>query len=428
LWRNSTAVNILKRINLPRDSVCLIALSGGGDSVALLDLAFRLAPEQGITLYAAKVMHGIRAESEEAAEAAFCSGLCMERGIPFRVLSGYRETVADIQLKYGCGPEHAARHYRQTLLRNHMTDIDAQYILLGHTADDQLETVFMRLLSGSGPEGLAGISYKSGTSIRPLLGISRSDLRTYLNSENISWMEDSTNLENLYRRNRMRNELIPLIQDIYPGWNKALETLAERSREAEISLKSAVSSKLVCRKSDNECSWNEGEWDRSTDYVKALALWEAFNFLDDSGIPDRKFSWKSVKEARRSADKKRIWNSFGLRLERTKGSVKMSRPLKDGMSKVRILLDSKDVADDFSAVLGGYLVEVSFRKSAGLRSILMTEGDWPLELRFGSRTKYPVLGKRRITEKKAENKSADSRGKLVYIFIEQVKEGIHAGK
>jgi len=421
-------VNILKNLQLPGDSSCLIALSGGGDSVALLDMTSRLAPELGISLSAAKVMHGIRSESEEDAEAEFCNELCRERGVPFSILTGDGDTVADIQLKYGCGPEHAARYFRQTLLRKHMSDIAAQYILFGHTADDQLETVFMRLLSGSGPEGLAGISFESGSSIRPLLGISRSDLRSYLVSENISWMEDSTNNENRYRRNRMRNELIPLVQDIYPGWSKALETLGERSREADVSLKAAVSSQLVCRKTENECIWKECDWDATTDYLKALSLWDAFNYLDNSGIPDRKLSWKSVKEARRSVDKNQIWNSFGLKLERTGGSVIMSRPPEAGMSTVRILLDREDVGADFSAVLGGYRVEASFRKVTGLRSILMNDGDWPLELRFGSRIKYPVPGKRCVTEKKAVNKSTDSRGKLVYIFIEPVKEGIHAGK
>jgi len=421
-------VNILKQLHLPGESSCLIALSGGGDSVALLDMVSRLAPDLGMTLYAAKVMHGIRAESEEAAEAEFCSGLCKERGVPFRTLVSDGETVADIQLRYGCGPEHAARHYRLTLLRRHMDDIAARYILFGHTADDQLETVFMRLLSGSGPEGLAGISYRSDPFIRPMLGISRSDLRSYLNTENISWMEDSSNRENRYRRNRMRNELIPLIQDIYPGWDRALETLAERSREAGESLKAEVSSRLSCRKTENECLWNECDWNASTEYLKALALWEAFNHLDDSGIPDRKLSWKSVKEARKAVAEKKIWNSFGLRLERDGGSVRMSRPGEAGMSTVRILLESGDVDDGFSAVLGGYRVEASFRKAAGMRSILMNEGDWPLELHFGGGLKYPVLGKYCITEKKAVNKSPDSQGKLVYIFIEPVKEGIHAGK
>jgi len=121
-----------------------------------------------------------------------------------------------------------------------------------------------------------------------------------------------------------------------------------------------------------------------------------------------------------------------MKLERTDGSVRMSRLKPSVLSEVRIILEKKDVEDDFSAVLGGYLVKASFRKADSMRRILMNEGDWPLELSFGGRAENPVSVRRSIresvTERKAVNKSADSRGKLVYIFIEPVKEGIHAGK
>ena len=416
---------------MPRNASCLVALSGGGDSVAMLDLAYKESVNYGLTLYAAKVMHGIRSGEEEEAEARLCERLCKERDIPFEVLTADVDTVEDIQLRYGCGPEQAARDFRRNLLENHKVKITADYILFGHTADDNLETVFMRLLSGSGPEGLSGISQDTSSTFRPLLGLTRSDLREYLVSRDIPWIEDRTNMENIYRRNRLRNELIPLVTDIFPGWEKALETLGERSKEAADALSRAAASQLPCRKTGDDCCWNEADWDSASEYLKALSLWEAFNHLDNSRIPDRQLPWKSLKEARRSINEKRSWNAFGLKLEISDAVVRMSRSGGRGSSWVHILLEYADIIDDFESVLGGYHIKASFSKASakapGLRYIKMYHGDWPLELRFAAAQKSLKLVKRCITEKKPVKKFPDSQGKLVYILIEPVKEGIHAG-
>ncbi|MCK5735420.1 MAG: tRNA lysidine(34) synthetase TilS, partial [Spirochaetaceae bacterium] len=155
----------------------MIALSGGGDSVALLDLVSIFSRSHNITLHAAKVMHGIRLDEEENSEAELCMELCRQRGIPFKILSSESDTVADIQSRYGCGPEQAARKFRHQLLGMYKKEISADFILLGHTADDNLETIFMRLLSGSGPEGLSGISQVREDVLKPLLRIKRSELR-----------------------------------------------------------------------------------------------------------------------------------------------------------------------------------------------------------------------------------------------------------
>ncbi len=429
-------MNIHKRINLPRNASCLVALSGGGDSVALLDLAYRESENCRITLYAAKVMHGIRSGEEEDAEVQLCRSLCKERDIPFEVLSADVDTVEDIQLRYGCGPEQAAREFRRNLLENHRVKISADFLLFGHTADDNLETVFMRLLSGSGPEGLSGISPDTVIAFRPLLGFSRMDLRAYLVSRDIPWMEDRTNMENNYRRNRLRNELIPLITDIFPGWETALGTLGERSVEAADALRRTAASQLPCVKAEDECRWGEAAWDEAAEYLKALSIWDAFNHLDISGIPDRQLPWKSLKEARRSVNKKRSWNAFGLQLDIFDGVVRMSRSRGRRSSRIRILLEYDDILDNFESNLGGFHLKVSFskvsitrasEKAPGLRHIKMFPGDWPLELSFGTAEKSLKLVKNCITEKKPVKKFPDSRGKLVYIFIEPVKEGNNAG-
>jgi len=420
-------VKNLRLKNLPRQASCLIALSGGGDSVALLDLVSRISAENSLTLSAAKVMHGIRTEEEELAEASLCEKLCRERSVPFRILHADGESVVSIQEKYSCGPEQAAREFRQKLLKTHLNEIGADYLLFGHTADDNLETIFMRLLSGSGPEGLAGISSRKNSIIRPMLGISRSELRDYLDSRKIQWMEDRTNQENTYRRNRMRNELIPLVTEIFPGWEKALGTLGERAMEATVSLNKSVSTFIPCKNKGNKSCWKESDWDSSPEYLKALLLWNSFNFLENSGIPDRQLPWRSLKEARKSLNEKRSWNAFGLSLERTGGNITMSRVEASINQRGRILLTYSDVSDDFSVVLGKFRVKTSLKKASGWKCIKMNNEEWPLDILLDSGGHYPEFVKRGITEKKAMKKSTDSQGILVYIFIEPVKEGFNAG-
>jgi len=426
-------VNIEKRVDFPIGARCLTALSGGGDSVALLSLASEKAVSGNLEIHAAKVIHGMRSPEEEEAEVDFCRDLCSRLKVPFAVLSSDGDSVKDIQNRFGCGPEQAAREFRKRLLNNHLKEISGDYILYGHTADDNLETVFMRLLSGSGPEGLRGISPGSGFVLRPLLGISRSELREYLLSRDLTWMEDRTNNENIYRRNRVRNELMPLIGDIFPGWEKALVTLGERSEESVVSLENTARVQLPCIKSPGDCRWKESQWDSAWEYSRALALWEAFNHLENSEIPDRQLSWRSLKEARRAVNEHRSWNAFNLSLERLEGYVVMSRSRTRKAAEGRILLSREDVDRGFDTVLGGYSLKAGKAGKAGFREhperleITMKPGDWPLELSFGRTGKEVETVKRCITDRISAGKSPDSEEELVYILIESLKEGIDAG-
>lgn len=421
--------DLLRRLGLPPDACCLIALSGGGDSVALLDLVSSIADSYPISIHAARVVHGIRGSVVEEKENTLCRGLCLERNIQFNELVPEGETVTDIEERYSCGPEQAARELRRGLFRSHMIEIGAEYLLVGHTADDRLETIFMRLLSGSGPEGLMGIFPGNGAVLRPLIGITRSELRIHLISRNIQWAEDSTNAENVYKRNRMRNELIPLISEIFPGWGTALNVLGERSLEASESLKRAASEQLHEIIGECRYSWNENEWDSASEYSKALALWKAFNFLDNSGIPDRRFPWRSLKEARSAVNKRRAWNSFGFSLERRNGRVSMSRGEmsgKYGISEGRVLLDRHDVAGIFTSVLGGFRISAVLERRSGWQFLALSAGEWPLEIRFGGSLGIPEIKPSHITEKSSVDGRTDADKELVYILIEPAEEGSDA--
>ncbi len=186
--------------------IVIVAVSGGSDSLALLLLAHAWAQTRETTLHAVTIDHGLRPEA--AAEAAFVAALCDGLGID-------HTTLAWEGVKPPSGLAEAARRARYALIEEFAIDIGSDLVLAGHTADDQAETVWMRVQRGqreSLGRGLAGmgrtIVLPGGTVMaRPLLGVSRSRLRTYLASFPQSWVEDPTNEDPTYERVRIRRNL-----------------------------------------------------------------------------------------------------------------------------------------------------------------------------------------------------------------------------
>lgn len=212
----------------PGESI-LVALSGGADSTALLHCLYRLARELSLELSAAHLNHGIRG-AEADADAEFSRRLAEELGIPFVAetadLPG-RAAAAHRNL------EESAREARYEFLRRTAERVGAGKIATGHNLDDQAETMLMRLLRGSGPEGLAGIHpVVEGRVIRPLLECSREEILRYLESLGVSFRTDSTNRDPAYLRNRVRHELIPYLKEHFnPRLARTLAGDAEIARQ-----------------------------------------------------------------------------------------------------------------------------------------------------------------------------------------------------
>lgn len=176
----------------------LVAVSGGPDSLALLLLA---SAALGARCQAATVDHGIR--SAAADEAAFVARLCADRGIQHRILTG--ELPARVGRTANLSAR--ARALRYTLLEQHMAQVGANRLATGHHADDQIETVVMRLNRGAGVSGLAGIRAAGGRIVRPLLGWRRNDLATVVAACGIAAIDDPSNSDDRYDRARLRKAL-----------------------------------------------------------------------------------------------------------------------------------------------------------------------------------------------------------------------------
>src|SRR5262249_49879300 len=183
----------------------VVGVSGGADSVALLHVLLRLAPELTLRLHVLHVDHGLRADS--ARDGQFVQAL----GV------GLAVSVEVVRVRVAAGSvEAAARAARYDALEAAADRIGAARIALGHTADDQAETLVMRVLEGTGVRGLAGIPVVRGRVIRPLIESRHHDAVATLNAVGLEWLEDPSNRDLRFFRNRVRHIVIPRPSDPSP--------------------------------------------------------------------------------------------------------------------------------------------------------------------------------------------------------------------
>lgn len=200
----------------PGDKV-LVAVSGGADSVCLLHLFRKVSHSAPLSLHVAHLNHGFRPEAKT--EASFVERLASDWDIP---VTSSSLPVPEICKKRHLSKQEGARRIRYHFLEEAAEAVGARWIALGHTADDQAETFLMHLLRGAGVKGLGAIPEMRGRIIRPLLEISRKEILGELSRDNIPHMEDPSNQSPVYRRNRIRHELIPLLEEYNPGIRKRL--------------------------------------------------------------------------------------------------------------------------------------------------------------------------------------------------------------
>jgi tRNA(Ile)-lysidine synthase len=203
----------------------LAAVSGGGDSQAMLWVLAHLAPKLGYRLRAQGVDHGLRAEA--SAELDLAEALARDLGVPFA-----RTRVA---LEPGGNLQARAREARYAALHA-AAATDEALIATAHHADDRAETVLLRLLRGSGPRGLAVLAPRTQDLLRPLVRASRGDVKLHLERHGIAFAQDPSNQNPRFSRVRVRQELLPLLQELSPKIVPHLNALADALEGVELPL------------------------------------------------------------------------------------------------------------------------------------------------------------------------------------------------
>lgn len=327
----------------------LIGLSGGPDSTALTHSLVALAGRWNLRLHLAHLNHGLRG-AESDGDQAYCEELAHRLDLP---LASERVDVAGSALR-GESVEMAARRIRHDFLRRAQEQTQCDCIALGHTADDQVETVFLNLLRGAGVRGLAGMVPRSRTGIiRPLIQVWRREVEAYCEVQRLEPRHDTTNLDAAYLRNWLRVSLFPEITSRLgsDGWRKSVLRSADHCRQG----------------SQLARTWNEVA---SLLAAGGCKLGEAGGETQDAG-------WLSPLLAELCMD-----TSSGGRME---------------MSEVGIL---EQLGKWLRSPLGAALAdaaEVAFsreRKRAAVERHVAVPGKWgPVALRVPGQTALPAVGK-----------------------------------
>ncbi|MGN0570821.1 MAG: tRNA lysidine(34) synthetase TilS [Candidatus Fimenecus sp.] len=202
-----------------------VGFSGGADSCCLLHLLFTLQAELHIQVSALHVHHGIRG-AEADRDAAFCQTFCEKYGIPFAI--SYVD-VPQTAAKTGETTEECARRLRYAALQNAAGERGK--IATAHTADDNAETVLWNLTRGTGLAGLCGIPPVRESIVRPLLFCTRTQVEAYCAEKHLDFVTDSTNFSNTYTRNRIRQEVLPVLKDLNPAVLEAITRMCAHLRE-----------------------------------------------------------------------------------------------------------------------------------------------------------------------------------------------------
>ena len=225
----------------PEGGTVIVGYSGGADSTALLHLLTRLQGAFNLRIHAAHLHHGMRPEADN--DVRVCASVCAQLGVPLHV---ERVDVPALAQAARLSLEEAGRNARYTFFERLARELNAVAVALAHTRDDQIETILINLLRGTGPRGLCGMPYKRDRIIRPLLDATRAQTHQYCAAQGLPTVFDSTNLDPHQLRRRVRMELIPLLRDLSPAFDRHLLRLADILENEEAWWEYEVHSLMEC--------------------------------------------------------------------------------------------------------------------------------------------------------------------------------------
>jgi len=205
-----SVIKTIKEYNMiDKGNSIVVGVSGGPDSICLINLLSEFKEKYNLRLYVVHVNHMLRGIDADN-DASFVEDVCRGMGIPFFL---FKEDVRKYALEKGLSEEAAGREVRYKAFLEIFEKVNADKIAVAHNKNDVAETILLNILRGAGTTGLIGIKPVNGNIIRPLIRTTRDEILDYLKSKNIKFVVDATNKEDVYRRNRIRLKLIPFIEE-----------------------------------------------------------------------------------------------------------------------------------------------------------------------------------------------------------------------
>lgn len=265
-----------------------VAVSGGADSVSLLLSLVEIFGKEKI--FVITVNHNIREESETKGDADFVLKLCEKIGVFCLLFEIEKGRVFEIAKNRQGGVEDSARFLRYEAFNSFIERYDLDFLCLAHNQNDQLETAIMRFLQGSGCDGGGGISFRREKFVRPLLDISRFEIESFLNEKNQTWRTDSTNFDTDYLRNKIRNVLIPQIDENFVGWRKSVLNGVEKNKDDEKTLSNIcdLNEKFIVFENDT-VSFPREKFDCLENSIKRRIIHKMFSFFKYKNISKNTF-------------------------------------------------------------------------------------------------------------------------------------------
>jgi tRNA(Ile)-lysidine synthase len=207
-----------------RGDTVVAAVSGGGDSMAMLHALYTLASERDLKIIAAHFDHQLRPDSNLDSDFV----VRVAHGWGLRIAPG-RGDVRTHAHRTGQSAEAAARELRYAFLERIADESNADAIVTAHTRNDQVETILMRIMRGAGARGCRGIHVRRGRIVRPLLSVTRADTHEYCRVQGVPFVDDPSNASRDYERNRVRHDVLPELRAYFPGIDNALLRIAENA-------------------------------------------------------------------------------------------------------------------------------------------------------------------------------------------------------
>ncbi|MEW9081739.1 tRNA lysidine(34) synthetase TilS [Caldanaerobacter subterraneus] len=365
---------------IEKDDKIVMGISGGPDSLCMLDVLFNLKGKFNLKLYVVHVNHMIRGEDAKK-DAEFVENLCKDLDLPFFL---FEENVPYLAKKMGLSEEQAGRYVRYKAFEETLKRVGGNKIAVAHNKNDVAETVLLNILRGTGLRGLIGIKPVNGNIIRPLIEIERREIEKYLKDKNLHPRIDHTNYEDLYTRNKIRLKVIPYIEEVFK-----IDLVENLSRMAAILLEEDDYLEAKCEEVFNQiCEINGEEIKVDVDalksqhtaikrrlvrrmyfYVKGETdgleyghVEDVLNLLDKptSSKIDLPFEIEALK----------MYNNLVIRKKKTKEKVKFKEVLKipgvttiEGIGKFKAYVVDISQVDDFNK--GEYIKFFDYDKIKG---------------------------------------------------------------